>query len=304
MKSLIRNAIVYKATVPSIDLMREHLDTQKFTECMGYMKQSAGFVPRDNGNMLTEFPGGFAVQVRIDQKIVPGAAVKAEVEKRVKAMARKVGRKERAEIKDIVTDQFTERALVKTAIITMFHHTQTGYLIVATSSKKYSDIAITQLIRAVGSVKTETIHVSDIKGGLTKRLGDWLCRESGESDVEAFGEDFWPCEEVALAGHGGQRMTVKLESSLTNANDALTEAFKHGFLVTSMRLRHNENECSFRLTSDFRFNGLEFTVPEESGDGEGFVTDAVLCVNTLANAVTSLCKLFEYKAPAVEGGAE
>lgn len=301
MKSIIRNAIIYKATVPSADLMREHLDTQKFTECVGYMKQSAGFVPRDNGNMLTEFPGGIAVQVRIDQKIVPGAAVKAEVEKRIKSLGRKVGRKERAEIKEIVVDQFTERALVKTAIITMFHHTATGYLIVATSSKKYSDIAITQLIHAVGSVKTETIHVSDVKGGLTKRMNAWL----GDDASEAFGDEFWPREEVALVGIGAQRLTVKLDGSLSNAKQALTEAFQHGFLVNSMRLQHNEGDCTFRLTHDFRFNGIEFPVPEgnpEDVAGDGFAVDAMLCVGTLASVVSDLCKLLEYKAPA-EGGA-
>ena len=179
---LIKAAITYKATIPSdTAILAAHLAEKPFTECMEMDLRSVGFVAptEDAYSLVQTFPGGLAFRVRIDEKIIPSGTVKAEVEKHVKAIkestGRKVGKKERAEIKDAVMVDLCRRALVKTkASITCFYEIATGYLIVPTASKSIADVCTSLLVQAVGSVKTETINVSEVKHGLTTRLQKWL----------------------------------------------------------------------------------------------------------------------------------
>lgn len=296
--NLIKNAIVYKAELPeSIDALSEHLAEKPFTEPLELELASAGFVPpRDGYGLVIPFSGGLAFAVRIDSKIIPASAVSAEVNKRAKRIeqqeSRKVGKKQRAEIKEQVLSDFCRKALIKTAVVTCYYHRDTGYLVVPATSKLLADRIVTLLIDAVGSVKTETIHVSDVKQGLTTRLSAWL---ETDGDGKEF-EGFEPCEEVALAA-GGQRLSLKVEN-LRGGRDGLKEAVGKGFGVKSLRLE-TATGCSFRLTDEFQLKGI-YVPTDIEADESGFEQDAAFELLNVAAVVTELSAMFAYK----EGGAE
>lgn len=290
---LIKAAITYKATIPTdVDALIAHLEEKQFTECGELQLRSTGFVPVIEGGALVErFAGGLAFRVRIDDKIIPSAAVKAEVEKRAKAIeaqtGRKPGRKERAEIKEVVLLDLARRALVKTtASVTCFYEVATGYLIVATSSGKVSDHCVSLLISAVGSVKTETLHVSDAKHGLTTRLKEWL------ADDEGFG-DFQPCDEVALVNEG-RKVSVKM-SSLQQAHSGLTEALLSGFSVKSIGFHHGS--VDFRLTDDFQLKRIHFVTEDlQHEDDNWWSGEAAVSVKAVSDIISQLVEMLSYKA--------
>lgn len=290
----IKSASVYKATIPSAELLKTHLAEKPFTDPMPTEATSVGFVPRESGELVTEFHGGLSFQVRIDEKIVPASVVKTETEKVVKKIAqeqgRKVGRKERKDITEGVVMSLRAVALVKTAVIACYYNTNDEYLIIPTTKQRFCDVITSSLIDAVGSVKTQTIHVSNVKQGLTTRLQDWLASE-GES--ESFG-DFHPHGDVSLTD-GSQKLTAKMVS-LQTANDGLQEAIKKDFRVTSIGLQMGET--SFRLTHDFKFRSIETLQTEEGDQSENIwahlASVEVLIISAVLN---KLCDMFGYKPP-------
>lgn len=296
---LIKAAITYKATIPTaVGALTKHLEENKFAECTELQVRSVGFVPpcEDDESLVQAFPGGLAFAVRIDEKIIPASTVKAEVEKRaasIKADAgRKPGKHERSEIREAVMTDLCRRALVKTkAKVTCFYDEQSGYLIVPTSSKAISDICTSLLVQAVGSVKTETINVSDVKHGLTTRLKLWL-----DDGSAAFG-DFDPCDSVTMATTG-KKITVKMES-LDLATRGLQEAITAGFSVTSIGFHYIGMD--FRLTDDFHMKGISFadsSIPqgdEEDPAEDPWATAAAMQVSAVSSAINVLAELLSYK---------
>lgn len=306
--SLIKQAIVFKAEIPTdIVAIDKHLQEQAFTELLQAQANTAGFVPvTDEHGLVAPFHGGLAFRVRYDEKIVPASVIRDELAKQValieKETGRKPGKKEKAAIREVVIYDLTCRALSRTvASITCFYHAESGYLIVPTTNKRLADICVTKLILAVGSVKTETIHVSNVKHGLTTRLKNWLGDQSGEfSDGEGF-DGFEPCDQVAMAGDEKRQVTVKM-TSLDSAEGGIKEAMSKGLEVTSLGLRHDGND--FRLSHDFRLRGIKFPVTDDEGEGPTWESVATLQVEAVRQIIAQLCEMLSYKdEAALEGGA-
>ena len=291
MKQLIKAAIVYVAQLPSADALAEHLAEMAFTELQPTQTRSVGFVAPSMGGLVTEFPGGLAFRVRIDEKIIPASAVQKEVAKRAEAWeltGQKAGKKVRQDLKDDVLLDFAKTAFARTSAITCFYERETNYLIVPTTGRRLSDMITSALVGAVGSVKTETINVSNVKHGLTKRLTDWL---GGEDS--SFGP-FDPCGEAALAQEK-RKVTVKM-GGLQAASSGLKEALAGGFEVTSLGFTH-DGQTEFRLTHDFHLRGIEFSHPPTEED-DLFIAEAALEVSAVSAIVAELCDMLGYAEPA------
>ena len=301
MKQLIKSASVYKAELPSADALRTHLAEKPFTECLPTEIRSFGFVPVNEDDLVVEFPGGLAIAARIDTKIIPGSAIQKETRRLTERFIDMEGRKprkaERIELKDAAVLSLAKTAFVKTALIRVFYHRDTGYLIVPTTSAKICDQITSMLVQAVGSVKTETIHVSNVKHGLTTRLKTWLGYQSGEhSNGDSFGP-FHPRGEVAMAQEK-RKITIKM-GGLESAERAITEAIEGAFEVTALGLTHI-GQTEFSLTHDFKFKGIGFATTPEAGDEDayGLAATAALEVKALSDVVTELCTLLAYKEEA------
>lgn len=293
MKQLIKAAIVYNAEIPADPaVLHNHLAEKSFAEILQLQTRSVGFVPPVDGcGLVAEFPGGLAFRVRIDEKIIPASVVQRDlvevIENILEFEGRKVGKKERAELKEGIYINLAAHAFARTAMITCFYEIATMYLIVPTTSKRLSDIVLSQLVQAVGSVKTTTINVSGIQSGLTTRLTTWL-QDAGGTDV--FGA-FEPCGEVALSQEK-RRVTVKM-GDLQAATSGLNEALASGFRVTSLGFTH-KGETEFRLTDDFHLKGIAFAHPPSEED-DVFGAEAALEVAAVSRIVTELCALLAYK---------
>lgn len=292
---LIKAAIIYKAELPSTEALSAHLKDKEFYTPLPTQLQSTGFVEIEEGRIAVEFAGGVAFRVRQETKIIPPPMVAKELAEAIKAITdetgRKPGKKERAEIKDQVIIDLATRAFSKTTNTTVFYERKTGYLIVPTTNQKLADSITSLLVHAVGSVKTETINVSNVSHGLTARLATWIKSKEGETDV--FGA-FHPQGEAVLTQEK-RKLTVKM-TGLEAASSALTEALGNGFEVASLGFTHN-GKTEFRLTSNFRFKGLGFaSTPDlDDEDAFGFAATASLEVADLSAVITELCELLSYK---------
>ena len=287
---LIKTAIIFKAEIPKdIAALNENLQKKRFSECMPTQLRSIGFVPTlVGGALIEEFPGGLAYTVRIDDKIIPGSVVKAEVKKRTQELElrfdKKVSKKEKAEIKEQVMLELAKRALTKTtAEVTCFYEFESGYLILPTSSEKIADICTSMLTEAVEGVKLDFVTSVNITLALTKRLASWL------DNGEGFG-DFEPCTEVTLANES-RKISVKM-SSLQQAHKGLTEGLDAGFSVQSIGFQLDGT--TFKLNPKFHLKAIAFEKPEEEDEEEEdnyWPAEAALCVQAVSAIVTQLAEM-------------
>lgn len=298
---IITNAIVFAAELPSIDLMAGHLAEVPFEPVGEVFRSRAGFIANSiTGELVTPIEGGFSFTVRSDEKILPKASVNQAVGEAVKARAEELERDldddEIGAITEATITRLIANALVKTTIVHCFYSIDDQFLIIPTTGKPLAQTVMGLLIKATGSVKTATIHVDNIKGGLTTRLRNFL-----DGDEEAF-------EGFKL----GDTCNMKLKSDkanfnmgdLTQAKQGLIEALDGKMEVELMELVHGT--MSFKLTNDFKLRAIHFfgeLTEDEEEQRDGIDTaflwrlEAATQLLQLVATIKSLCELFEYKRP-------
>lgn len=297
MNKLIKNAIVYSAELPDADVLRTHLQQERFSEMTSLEWSSAGFVEIPaTGELVSTFEDGLAFAVRYDTKILPAGVIRAETEKRVKAIEsaefRKLSKKDKLAIKEQVTDDLLAKALTKTAIVTCYYEPKKQYLVVPVSSKQLADVVTGQLVHAVGSVKTTTINISNVKLGLTTKVGEWLA----DAESDTFGWDLQPGGHVKMVG---EAESVSFDmTALDKARAGIEEALAKDFQVAELGMVFQER-TSFRLTHEFRFKGFEFDYePTEAEDKrEAWNWDASLQLLEIGCLIDAMCDLLGYKEP-------
>ena len=288
----IKAARVYRAPLPAKAHLAEALVKLPFQEITEVQAYSCGFIPVSGDALVDTDPAGrfMHFKFRLDQKVIPGATLAAEVKKRVLAheeeLEHKLDRKEIAAIKDQVRQELTARALHRTTVVSLFHDRHSEFLIAATSNKGVTDMALDRLVRALGSLKTTTIHVDSMQQGLTARL---------QKDVFSFGED--PFAPFSREGDYWLESEEEKVTIINAESGALQEALGNGLQVKAMRLRHGL--VTFNLTSDFLFKNIRFDATEDE-EPQGPPAETLAQLLQFTAALDDLCRMFDYKPPMEE----
>lgn len=311
---LIKNAIVFQADLPAIELMGQHLAEIPFEPVGEVFRSRAGFVANAvTGELVTPIEGGFSFTVRLDEKILPGAAVRRAVSEAIQAHAEEhevavqdLDEDTVGEITEATLTKLIANALVKTTIVNCFYSSTDNFLILPITGKPLAQTVVALLIKAVGSVKTSTIHVSDIKGGLTTRLKNYLGTEDAQDHGVAFDSSAFDGFELGascLLKHKGD--TAKFDmADLRVASGGLTEALGADMHVELMELVRKG--VSFKLTHDFKLRAIDFhgelTEEEEEQREDADAAfmwrlEAATQLLQLVDTIKALCDLFEYKRP-------
>lgn len=307
---VIKNAIVYKAELPETATLAKHLAEFPFVEVGEAFVSSSGFVPM-NGELVLPIEGGCMLMLRIDEKILPSGAVRKAIGDAIdEALEQKGSPLENDEvgaIEERVRTALIARALIKTTTVKALYHAESQFLVVDTTNRNHSAALISCLVRACGAVKTSTIHVDNVRGGLTARLRNYVGfddDEPGVSATEAF--DGFNIGDSCVLREKTCKVSFDLEN-LDSATAGLREALSSGMEVDRLELEHGA--MSFRLTKDFCLRKLDFfgelsedeQLAREDADGPAvYRMEAALELLQLVAAINALCDLFGYKAPAPE----
>ena len=305
--NLFKNAMLFTAELPAIDQMNTHLAELLFTPIGESFMSSAGFVPnRATGELVTPIAGGYSFTVRYDEKILPGSAVAQAVLEAIDALEDDRGddltADEREELRDKIYSDMVKKAIAKAPVyVNCFYASATNHLIIPTTSKALSQTVMRLLIQAVGSVKTSTIWVDNVKGGLTTRLQALLGAHHMPTQEEAFG-NFEPGDYVVLRKE--KHKAVFDVGSLEVAKKGIVEALEKGMQAESMKLRFGGVE--FRLSHDFRLKQIEFTEEpteeelearygDQADQAHIWRMDAGVQLLLMVAVVNELCEAFSYK---------
>ncbi len=303
--SHLKAAITYHCQLPNQANLEINLHHNAFTDLGNYGFSTTGFIhnPTDYHFVTALEPGnpnaGLAFTLRYDEKIIPAAVVKTATAKRVaeveEEQARHLTKEHRLVIKEEVYNELLSRALIKTQTLTCFYLPDANLLIVPTASKKLAGHITGKLLKAVGIIKSETIHISTISHGLTTKIAAHL---NGDDQFEGFTIGGL-CK---LKDNQGRAAAFKMHDIL-EVKDGITEALATGSQVIELELE--AGGVTFRLDKNFIQKGICFEgEPEDPEDFDDpldlFRIEAATQVCLFKGVHDRLLKLFEYTEPAAE----
>ncbi|WP_188053266.1 recombination-associated protein RdgC [Iodobacter fluviatilis] len=292
---LIKNAIVFNVEMPTSKILADKLEARPFIEPTSLETLSIGFVgvPISNETVIN-YEGGMAFAVRIDEKVIPNSAIELKTQELVAKVEteekRKVGKKERRDLKDIVATDIIKRAIAKTSIITVFFDTKKKYLIIPISSSRHAQMIINLLIIAIETLKTSTIHINSVTKGITALLCDQV-----NGNNTAFGH-FNVGDHVQLQRQKKEKVTFNLHNATAAAEKGFIEALDSGFEVKQIQLISKLG--SFNLTEQFHLKSIAFDDYEEAYNKESFVDvwmhEAAVQTLMTSTLISNLCEMIGY----------
>lgn len=313
--TMLQNAIVLKALLPSIDLLREQLDSASHENIGETEFRRACFVPFNTGEKAADFPSGYALRLRCEEKIIPKGIITSEGVKRIEELEQQRGEPlEQDDVDKLCQDvsmEICKQAFVKTKFIEAFYHPDSELLFINSTSPGEVDLFMGSLIKLTGKIQTVTIHVSGVKNGVTARLRDAIMHH-GDDEKTPFGQlltdDHARVKRKLAPGEPVEVVTYK-GTWLAN-NDELLSHLRDGFEVEEIGLSYPPAAMSFRLTHQFRFKGIDFE-PQEPDDDGGEGDDvhdwrmmAMREVEGMVAVVNELCALMEYEQPVLDDKGE
>ena len=295
--SKLRNAIVYRATLPGIETVEGHLHEMPYAELGETEFARSSFVPNPiTGELVTPIAGGYAIVVRRDEKIIPQHVVMKEANERIQRIESACGEKlKRADRNNIIQDakvQLCKQAFIKSSLVLALYNTEENLLIINTANKNIAGMVGAMLVKVIGSVKTVTINISDIKNGLTTRLQNHL---NGE---EPSFEGFEVGDYVQLSRLADQKEVIRYSADHTSVTSEILESLNTGFIVDNMELRG----CgvSFLLTDKFHFRRIDTQDNSFDDDDDKeyrWRHQASTDMFQFCKVINQLCELLAYKEP-------
>ncbi|EFL5716747.1 recombination-associated protein RdgC [Shigella dysenteriae] len=295
--SKLRNAIVYRATLPSIEAVEGHLQELPYSELGETEFARSSFVPNPvTGELVTPIVGGYAIVVRRDEKIIPQHVVMKEANARIQRIEAACGNKlKRADRHNIIQDvrvQLCKQAFIKSSLFMALYNTEENLLIINTSNKNIAEMIGAMLVKVIGSVKTVTINISDIKNGLTIRLKNHLAGE------ESAFEGFEVGDYIQLSRQADQKEVIRYSADHNSVTGELIESLNAGFIVDNMEL----SGCgvSFLLTDKFHFRRIDtqdHNFNDDDDDAYRWRHQAGTDMFQFCKVINQLCELLSYKEP-------
>ena len=240
--SVIKSASIYSAKLPAIAAMREHLAELSFTPLTENQLSCAGFENNlVTGELVTNLPGvGYVFVVRQDTKLIPTKIVNRKLKERVDALIssglrEKVTRKEKQAMKDQLIVEMAATAEYETTLTHALYDQSNELLYLNTTTKRPLKVVMHLLVKCMGSLKTQTIHIDDIKMGISNRLKDYLT-DSAERP-EALGP-FYPLQFVKLKSADTAQEMVTFKGMALNGDRAsdVVSLLEAGYLVEELEL--------------------------------------------------------------------
>lgn len=299
----MKNAHVYKAALPRAADLEAHLVERPWRPLLSGERVRHAFVEGNNGRRVQTFPGGYAIRLRTDAKVLPATVINTEVDRRTKQVEQEHGtqldREQRAEIKEAVLTELLAKALVTQRYTTAYYDAVEQLLFVDTSTPKVADAVMNELVQCCASVKTETLNVADLRMGVTTRL-----QQTIEDGASHFGEFDIGSSLNLNRKSPGEPLERVTYTECDIATDEVLHQIRRGFRVESLELCHQG--VYFRLTDKFRlkrFQWPDLEGPEDVEAIERWEHDTSQQVILARGIVMELCRLLEYQPPSLEDAA-
>lgn len=286
-----KNIFIYRlptdCTITAATL-QEKLALKPLQPCSGLDKQSRGWVfCRGDDRLVHVANQQILFALGVEQKLLPATIINRFVKERIADIEAqqgyKVGRKEKKDIKEAVTEELLPRAFAMQRATYAWLDPASGRLIIEAASSAKADELLEQLSKTVDDLPVKLLHteISPVAA-----MTDWL---AGEAAPAGFTID----RELELRATGESKATVRYANHALEGEEILAH-IASGKRATRLGLTWSDR-ISFVLTEQLQIKRLEFLdiIKEESitladTDEEMFDLDFTLMTGELARMLTDL----------------
>lgn len=201
---MIKNATIYRIQLPQpmqVLTFDNAIYSQKFTPCGATQESASGWVPprgHDWDAMVESIAGHLIMRFVRETKAVPGQAITRELDALVanieREYDRKVGRKEKRELRDTVVQKLLPHAFAKRTDVPVWIDREHGWLVIGSTSSTITDLVTVALVQAMPGVKIDHLNtVLAPQAAMTQWLAgadeDWPAGFAAGRDVELHSGD-------------------------------------------------------------------------------------------------------------------
>ena len=253
-----------KDKLPDLETLSAKLQEAEFAPPQGLDWFGEGFVPPEGFSPELVFPADFtwSVALKKSEKVLPAGVIREILDDKIaeiqEAEARTVGRKEKQELKEQITDDLLPRAFTRSSRTQAVCDTRSGFLLVNQASATRAENLLAKLREALGGLEAKLPNTKQSPSSL---MTEWLLQGACGGGFEL--DDM--CE---LKGTGDAAPTVRVSKQDLTA-DEVVQHVKTGKTVTQLGLVWRE-QIAFVLTQDFTLKRIQYLdVLQEEAESHG-----------------------------------
>lgn len=250
--------------LPESDTLADKLNSSEFAPITGLDWFSEGFAAPHGFSPELLFPADFTwlVSLKRSDKVLPASVIREFLDEKVAEIQenenRKIGKKEKNELKEQITDDLLPRAFTRSSRLYALCDTRHGFLFVNHASANKAENMVVKLREALGGLEAKLPHTKQSPSAL---MTEWLAAGTAAGGFELDSD----CE---LRGSGDVVSVVKVAKQDLTA-DEVTQHLKTGKTVSQMGLVWRE-QIAFILTADFTFKRIQYLdVLQEQAEQHG-----------------------------------
>ena len=253
-----------KDKLPDLEMLANKLQEAAFKPCMGLDWDSIGFSSPVSFSPEMVFPAQntWRIALKKEEKVLPAAVVRDILDEKIieirEIEGRNVGRKEKIELKENITDDLLPRAFTKSSKTEAIIDSQYGFLLINQANSNRAEMLLTKLRDALGGLEAKLPRTQQSPGSL---MTEWLLQSSAAGHFELDSD----CE---LKGLGDAAPVVRISHQDLTAEEVVN-LVKNGKIVTQLGLCW-QDRVRFVLTQDFTLKRIQFLdVVQEEAAGQG-----------------------------------
>ncbi|HFC8540934.1 TPA: recombination-associated protein RdgC [Neisseria lactamica] len=253
-----------KEKLPELEVLSDKLAQSGFARCQGLDWFSEGFAAPVPFSPDPVFPADYTWRVALkkEEKVLPAGVIRDILDEKIAEIqdneARNVGRKEKQELKEQITDDLLPRAFTRSSRTEAVFDTRRGYLLVNNAASAKAENILTKLREALGGLEASLPNTKQSPSSL---MTGWLLQGHCEGGFELDSD----CE---LKGAGDAAPVVKI-SKQDLTDDEVVQHVKNGKTVTRLGLVWRE-QIAFILTQDFTLKRIQYLdVLQEEAENSG-----------------------------------
>ena len=253
-----------KDKLPDLEMLANKLQEAAFKPCMGLDWDSIGFSSPVSFSPEMVFPAQntWRIALKKEEKVLPAAVVRDILDEKINEIreieGRNVGRKEKIELKENITDDLLPRAFTKSSKTEAILDSQYGFLLINQANTNRAEMLLTKLRDALGGLEAKLPRTQQSPGSL---MTEWLLQGSAAGHFELDSD----CE---LKGLGDAAPVVRISHQDLTAEEVIN-LVKNGKIVTQLGLCW-QDRVRFVLTQDLTLKRIQFLdVIQEEAAGQG-----------------------------------
>lgn len=289
---MFKNATLFTIQLPQPLLVFKFdhaIEAQQFSTCGATQAQSFGWAPprgEDHGAMVESIAGHLIMRFVRETKSVPAQAIKRALDALVanieREYDRKVGRKEKRELRDTVVQKLLPHAFAKRTDVPVWIDQALGLLVVGSTTTAVTDQVISALVQALPGA---TIGYLNTQVAPQAAMTQWLAGAD-----EDWPSGFAPGRDVELKSDDELKTVVKYNRHHLDDEEMLRH-ISQGKLPTQLALDW-QGRVSFTLTQATQIKKLKFldTVfdGQKAEDAGSFDADWAIATGELSALIGDL----------------